>query len=264
MYLLIPINSKSNAGKTPESTIQHTENVAEFEAFYEMHLAYLNSLQKDSIERYQKDLTSLDSANKIIRYTQLIQFAKKEKLIYLANFFVVKKAEIIQHPNSWDIAAMNLIQFSQDTSNTNDIAQASLNKAIQVLNTAKSLDPTHAREFDAKIAQIHMDFQGEPMKGVAILKEILTQDSTYIPAQMLLAKYGLISGQNEKVLERTNLIISLKPKLHDARWMRIDALMALNRPKEALSDMEYLLKNASISQELKQKLKDEIQHIKNI
>lgn len=65
------------------------------------------------------------------------------------------------------------------------------------------------------LAMVYMD-ANNPMKGVEQLLDIVRRDSTNIPANVMLGKMAIQSGQLDKAIERGNTILRVDPKNIDA------------------------------------------------
>jgi tetratricopeptide (TPR) repeat protein len=76
-------------------------------------------------------------------------------------------------------------------------------------------DPLH-QKMDKAIGLVK---SGEnPMQGIMLLREVLDEDSTYVPAIYWMGMFSVESGQLDKAQERFKSVVSLDPEYVDAYW----------------------------------------------
>lgn len=75
-------------------------------------------------------------------------------------------------------------------------------------------DPLH-QKVDKAVGMV----KGEnPMEGIMLLREVLEEDSTYVPAIYWLGSFSVESGQLDKAEERFKKVVQLDPEYVDAYW----------------------------------------------
>ena len=75
-------------------------------------------------------------------------------------------------------------------------------------------DPLH-QKVDKAVGMV----KGEnPMEGIMLLREVLDEDSTYVPAIYWLGMFSVESGQLDKAEERFEKVVQLNPEYVDAYW----------------------------------------------
>jgi hypothetical protein len=214
--------------------------------------------QSDSIQLIIHNLqdeiaNSKDSLSKVMAYTALIDFYNKIESSENAALVVFEKAKLINNPNSWAVSGDNfihlLMEAKVDTTLVQDIGQY----AIQSFENSIQLDSSLV-ESKIKLAQCYMELANEPMKGVQMLLGVVKADSNNVQAQFMLAKFGLVSGQFEKVMGRLEKVLSLQPQNIEARLMRVDAQMQLGKTTEAVRDLKTLKAMKTVPVEMKKQL----------
>lgn len=223
------------------------------------------SRQSDSIKNLIEDLDSrvdkaVDSASKVKAYSDLIQFYNTIESPENSACVVFEKAKLINDPNSWAVCGDNfialLMERKVDSSLVSDVGRY----AIESFENSVKLDSSLVSS-KLKLAQCYMELASEPMKGVKILLDVTKEDSNNVQAQFLLAKFGLVSGQIEKVLGRLEKVLTLQPKNIEARLMRVDAYMQSGDKELAVKDLKVLKSQKELPAEMKKQIEEAIKDI---
>jgi tetratricopeptide (TPR) repeat protein len=248
-FIFIPYKNKKSSNKH-----SHEDSGITIEEFQKDLLSTSNSEFIDSFEIFNQLVsTSNDSLSKIQSYSNIIAFLNRKEQPELASLFVFRKADWIKNTNSWVLTGDNFINLllydSLNAKVVNDIKQ----KAVYSYEKAVSLDSNNI-EAKLKLAQCYMEIQNEPMLGVQILLKIVEKNPNQIDAQMLLSKFGLISGQFEKVAPRLEKILSLQPDNIQALLMKADMFAQQGKKEETAKILNQVIKMPKISNNLKEQL----------
>ena len=259
IFVFIPYKNKSSIANKHN----HKDSGITIEEFQKEILQNSNSTFIDSFEKLDVLISSSkDSLSKIQSYTNIIAFLNRNEHPELASLFVFRKADWIKNTNSWVLTGDNFINLllydSLDSKVINDVKQ----KAVYSYERAVSLDSNNI-EAKLKLAQCYMEIQNEPMLGVQILLKIVEKDANQIDAQMLLAKFGLISGQFEKVAPRLEKILSLQPDNIQALLMKADMYAQQGKKDETAKILNQVIKMPKVSENLKEQLKIALKDIEN-
>lgn len=87
-------------------------------------------------------------------------------------------------------------------------------EAIQYYSASLAINPVNDTA-KMELAMVYMDVQ-QPMKGVEQLLDIVRRDSTNIPANVMLGKMAVQSGQLDKAIQRGETVLRRDPKNIDA------------------------------------------------
>lgn len=225
------------------------------------------SKQDDTVQTKLKDLEtkidqSSDSLSKIKAYSDLIEYYNRLESPENSARVVFDKAGLINNPNSWELCGDNfialLLERKADSNLVSDIGRY----AISSYENSVELD-SNKQSSKIKLAQCYMELANEPMKGVQLLLGVTRSDSNNVEAQFLLAKFGLVSGQIEKVLIRLGKVLSLQPQNIEARLMRVDAYMQSGNKVEAIKDLKYLKALKTVPSEMRNQLEVAIKDIES-
>lgn len=203
---------------------------------------------------------SSDSISKLNSLSNIITFFNNIQNPEIASLYVLKKAEIIKNANSWEICGDNFIQLFSDPKLDTLLIKDISNRATYCFAKSYSLDSTKLSA-KLKLAQSYMELQNEPMKGVQILLGIVQKDSMNSEANLILAKFGLVSGQYDKVEQRLKKVLYLQPKNIDALLMRAEMYAQTNRKDNAKKDLQKIIDMPNVEAPLKEQLRMAIESL---
>lgn len=150
-------------------------------------------------------------------------------------------------------------RFLKAFDNTRDsvMQPALLSKANLAFTSAMALDSTSA---DAKtgLGITIVNGMGMPMKGIAMLMEVVKADPKNLKANMSLGTFAIKSGQFDKAITRFRDIIAIKPS-PDAYFYLGTAYENLGRNAEAIDSYiksKELAANPTLSEFIDKKVKE--------
>jgi len=102
----------------------------------------------------------------------------------------------------------------------------------------------------------------DPMKGVGLLKEVLSIDSNYVDALLNLGNFGMTSGQYDKAISRFEKVLKLKP---DYILLYVKIAEAYEKMGNKRKTIEYLEKYVGKEDDvmLRTSIQNEINKLKN-
>lgn len=249
IYLFIPTKQRVTEVTSDQNKSNYSLNTYQSD-FYKKQTDSIQALIRGLEEKLAK---ADDSSSKIIALTESINFYNQIQAPEIASLLIYLKADIIQNTNSWKLTGDNFIHLLSDMKldtsllgNVSEYAMKSYEKSI-------ALD---SNNLDAKmqLASCYMEMSNQPMNGVQILLGIVKKDPKNLKAQLLLAKFGLVSGQYEKVMLRLENVLSLQPNNQDALLMRAEAYVKTGKPALAAKDLKSVMNMSSTPKELKTQL----------
>ena len=257
-FVFIPTKSKKvNEPMAMEKAIYTLEQHEE--KFLQNASELIKSKADSLIQIYSN---SSDSLSKVQALSSIITYFNTIQNPELASLYVLKKAEIIKNSNSWEICGDNFINLFSDSKLDTLLIKDISNKATYSFEKSYSTD-TNKPSAKLKLAQSYMELQSEPMKGVQILLSIVKKDSMNGPANLLLAKFGLVSGQYDKVEQRLKNVLYLQPKNVDALLMRAEMYSQTSRKEDAEKDLQKIIDMPGIEAPLKEQLRMAIKSLNN-
>ena len=94
--------------------------------------------------------------------------------------------------------------------------------AIECYSKAYNLDTTKT-DNRIRLAGAYLQEGSQPMQGVSMLLDIVRKDSNNADAQLMLGRFGLISGQIDKAIARFEKVLYLQPQNSEALFLLAEA-----------------------------------------
>lgn len=151
----------------------------------------------------------------------------------------------------------NLLSFIKDKSIRLFVAQ----EAMSYYQQASGIDTTAGLP-KVKMAATYMDGLEQPMQGVMLLLDVIKRDSNNLDANLLLGKYGIISGQYGKAIARLEKVVSLQPENSEALFMLGEAHLNSGNKDKGIRCFEQSKKYVD-SKELKEAIDSYIRQVKS-
>ncbi|MBL7789509.1 MAG: hypothetical protein JNL75_06705 [Chitinophagales bacterium] len=257
MYLLLP--TKKNDRLSSSAIGAKKMSLEEFRYNFINQQADSTKLVLNQLESRLSE--AKDSLSNVTVLTDGINVYNKLQAPEVAALLVYKKAGFIKNTNSWELAGSNFVNLLSDprldTSLVADISEY----AIRSFEKSISLDSNNIGS-KLKLAQCYLQLTNKPMDGVQLLLGVVRKDSTNIEAQLLLAKFGLMSGQLEKVGQRLEKVLSLQPQNIDALLMRAEMYARSEKFELAAKDLTTVKNNAKTAPAMKNQLELAIKDLK--
>ncbi len=179
---------------------------------------------------------TLDAAEKAQQYPELIDTYKKMDKPLAVAYYVVKEANrantLKQYVNAGDYNSA-LMQSAPD-----DKARKFLGaNAIVCYKKAVDMDSANT-DNRIRLAGAYMEEGGQPMSGVLMLLDIVKKDSTNVDAQLMLGRFGLISGQIDKAIARFEKVLYLQPQNSEALFLLAEAYNDQGNKQKAIDLLE--------------------------
>jgi len=187
----------------------------------------------------------------------VVEYQKLDKPLAVA-YFSVKAAEVSNKQQTYEAAGdynTMLLQTAPD-----DKARKFLSaNAITCYEKAVEMD-TGSTSNRIKLAGAYVENGEQPMRGVMILRDVVQKDSNNIDAQLMLGRFGMISGQIDKAIVRFEKVLYLQPENTEALLMMAEAYDRKGNKQKAL---ELLVKCRKTVKEPEAK-KEIDQYIQNL
>lgn len=148
------------------------------------------------------------------------RLAKSEKRLNFAGQFFLDVAQVPAAPSvqRWAVdGALRCFQQALDINPDNDTTRLAL-------------------------AAAYVDGSGEVMQGVALLKEITAKDPDNIPANLMLGRMSIQSGQLDKAVQRFETVLKQEPENREALYFLAEAYRGKGDKTKAIATLDKLKK----------------------
>lgn len=251
------------AAAIPEATEQHSEGDGHNHGAEQGEPLALN------IQGYISDLNSriedkatrekIEQLEKNSDYNGLIdEYRKLVKPLAISHYAMKladKEPTVKNYLQAGDYSA-TLLQTAPDELSANYLK----NNILEAYKKASEVEPNN-KEVKMRLAAAYIETSPKPMEGVAILLDIVREDSTNIDAQLLLGRFGIVSGQYDKAIVRLEKVLYLQPQNSEALLLLAEAYNNQGESKKALELLERCKKTVK-SPELRKEIEGYIEQIK--
>lgn len=203
------------------------------------------------IDLFEAQLSSASSpAAKVAALDSLTIEWDKQMRPFIAAHYCFEKSEIINTFAAWYEAGNRFFALSAIIPpDKPDERTAVLGKAGEAYDRALAINPND-KVARTRSAICKVEGSPDPMQGILALRQLVTEDSTNLEAQLNLGLFSLKTVQYDKAEKRFRTVIALDPTYKDGYWYLAGALEGLNRPQEAIINyQEYIKRNKGNSAE---------------
>ena len=227
-----------------------------FDSLLNASRTHLSPPAADSVKGLEQNLAAIHDSSKMT--TSLIQLSKVWEhagQLPLAAFYGSRAAKLENSEKKLTFAAQFFLQLMEDENNPSLHAWEA-GEAVSCLEQSQKLNPDNE---DTKLALAtgYIEGTGEPMRGVQILLAIVREKPDDIPANMLLGRMAIQSGQFDKAVGRFETVIKLEPENKEAMYFLAQAFEGKGEKKKAIELLEkckQLVNDPAFSKDIDQKI----------
>jgi Flp pilus assembly protein TadD len=229
----------ANRDKAAAGADEHAQ--FDFAQYRTEAITSLPSAVQDSAKLMDEKIAAASGTDKIALLQQQKEFFVRKGIPLAAAASMLQAAETQNTVDSWTKAGHFYMAVSMGEEENELLAQYAVNEAAACYQKAADLKP---EDLDLKInlAAAYMQGGGQVMQGVQILLGIIEKHPDHIPANLILGRYGIISGQYDKAVARLEKVVKLDPKNSEALFYLAEAYNALGRKDDAVKTFEQCKK----------------------
>ncbi|HMN33307.1 MAG: tetratricopeptide repeat protein [Chitinophagaceae bacterium] len=238
-------NEAMNA--SPQNPIENIDAL-DFKQFELSQENSLNEQKKATLSELKVKAIKKETAHE---YKDIAEFWEKENELIIAAFYYKKAAFLENTEKSITFAGSLYLALLEREGDMSKLKWLSL-EAIPCFEKVIELNPNNDNAKVA-LATCYTEGMGETMKGVTILREITAKDSTNIPANLMLGKMSIQSGQFDKAINRLELVLSKTPENTEAMYFLAEAYKGQGNKAKAISLFEKcksIVNNPEFSKEI--------------
>lgn len=181
----------------------------------------------------QKELIK-QSSNAVVRskaYDSLATIWKGQKDPFLMATTMFDKSEDSKTVEGYKQAGKDCYMTSRFVEPR--LQQYLLNKAILCFTKALDAEPSNLNT-KTDLGVCYVENGQDPMKGIGLLREVVSADSTNLKAQTSLGMFAIQSGQNDKAVKRFTSITKMYPENAEAYLFLAQAYANLEQKDKAV------------------------------
>ncbi len=256
-------------GKTETTKVDATQPVATKSSFNILELIAkerqkLTPGQVITVSKLENNITRGDlKKQEANQYTALAEFWKDSIGVFLPYAYYLSEAAKLDNSEKNLTFAARLILENMRREENVDLKTWEAETAASLFQKALQLDPGND-DLKVGLGSCYVYGQGmagdpqQTMKGIQQLLEVVRNDSNNMQAQMVLGIGAVISGQNDKAVERLQKVVSFDPhNLEAVSWLA-DAYAAIGDTKNAIKwyqQSKHLVNNPDFSKEVDERIK---------
>lgn len=254
------IAAKGDATRDAAQKPQDTQAAPAELAWEDIEKASISQLSSEQQSTYAalktQALNENDTPKKIDLLDQVVVFWKNLDKHDLAGYYL-EQIGAAQPTDTMFIQAAKAYKMA--ASSNEESAAALTAKSIACYKRALSINDKN-NDTKIQLAQAIVESgSGSPMEGIQILRDIVAQDSNHLEANIALAKFALVSGQNEKAVQRLERIEKIYPSNADILFLLADAYKGAGntaQAKETLKKCILIVKDDSLKTALTRYMND--------
>jgi len=266
VFLFAKMHQSPAASKMAEAdTHQHDES--EHTSFdMENYLKTVKAAipSKDSIELFTKAEEEYTSRSSNTERASKAEAAIKISNLYasvgdpLGNAYYYNEAAVLMNktPN-WAESGDRFYSLISRAP-AEDIKSYLLESALNAYTKALEADSNNVN-YKLKVAACYVEGGTNPMQGISMLLNIVKTDSTNADAQFMLGKFSMMSGQNEKAINRLEKVLHSQPQNLEAMFLLAQAYKSTGNKEKAVAlfkQCRKLIDNEEIQKEIEKYIEE--------
>lgn len=189
--------------------------------------SFVNELKKGLTPSQSAYLTSLEDAltrgdlvtQKKQNFQALSDFWKDSARSFLPFiYYYGEKAKLENSEKSLNFAAHSMLEELRGVSDPG-IRVWMANEAYDLFTRSLKINPANDSTIIGQGSTFFFGVSGAPMEGIMKIRSIAEKDPNNVFAQFMLGFGGMVSGQNDKAIERFLKVIQLDPKNSEAIFL---------------------------------------------
>jgi lipopolysaccharide biosynthesis regulator YciM len=234
----------------------NTMKPASFDSIIAASRKQLPKTVADTVLNIENKLAAIrDSSRMAVVFEKLSGVWERSNQLQVAAYYKAKAAKLENSEKSLTFAGQFFVQLMENET-APSVQQWDAEEAEGCLDQALKIN---ANSEDAKLAlaTCYIEGTGEPMRGVQMLLAITNEKPGDIPANMLLGRMSIQSGQFEKAVGRFNTVLKQQPDNRDAMYFLAQAYKGTGEKGKAIELLEkckQIANNPDVSRELDQQI----------
>lgn len=227
---------------------------ASFDSILTASKQQLSKAVADSVKTIENEISAMrDSSRMAVVFDKLSKVWENAKQPQVAAFYNAKAAKLENSEKKLTFAGQFFLQLMENESFPS-VQAWDAGEAASCLEQSLKINPNN-EETKLALATAYIEGTGEPMRGVQILLAITREKPDDIPANMLLGRMSIQSGQFDKAVGRFETILKNEPENKEALYFLAQAWEGKGDKKKAIELLEKCKKvvnNPDFSKEIDQ------------
>jgi thioredoxin-like negative regulator of GroEL len=222
--------------------------------FDSMLTAIKKKLPPEALNEISKEeaiVAGNDTQQKILALEALGKLWQKKQHRLIAAHYFGESGKLENSEKKLNFAAHLLTEELHELKNPN-VRQWAAVRAIDFYSASLQLNPVNdTTRID--LAAVFINGTGETMKGIEQLLTIVRRDSTNIPANIILGRMAIESGQLDKAIQRGLTVLSVDKENLEAHLFLAEGYKRkgeVEKAKQVLNDAKKIMNNPDFSKDV--------------
>jgi len=215
----------------------NTMKPASFDSIISASRKQIPKSATDSVLTIENELAATrDSSRMAVVFMNLSKIWERNKQLPVAAYYNAKAAKLENSEKKLTFAGQFFLQLMESEGSASMQAWEA-GEAVSCLERSLKINPDN-EETKLALATGYIEGTGEPMRGVQILLAITREKPDDIPANMLLGRMSIQSGQFDKAVARFETILKKEPENKEAMYFQAQAYEGKGDKKKAIELLE--------------------------
>jgi tetratricopeptide (TPR) repeat protein len=229
---------------------------ASFDSIITASRKLLSKTAADTVTTIENELSAIrDSSRMAAVLYKLSKVWGRNNQFHVKAYYAAKAAKLENSEKNLTFAGQFFLQLMENESSSSMQAWDA-GEAVSCLEQSLKIDPGN-EEIKLALATGYIEGTGEPMRGVQILLAIVNEKPGDIPANMLLGRMSVQSGQFDKAVGRFETVLKQEPENKEALYFLAQAYGGKGDKKKAIELLENckkLVNDPGFSNEIDQQI----------
>jgi tetratricopeptide (TPR) repeat protein len=246
LYFLMPVisekHSPAQSGASRDKAAAEPDlSGFDIASYRSEQLSALPAEVQETIAQLNETLETAEGTAKKELLLEQKKLFLENRMPILAAMTLVQIAEHEPEADNWNSAGHLFMAIAVNEQDDASLADYAMQQAIECYGKALDLKPENV-DYKINLASALMESGKETMQGVQMLLELLQQHPDNIPANLMLGRFGIVSGQYEKAMTRLEKVVKLDPTNTEAYFYLAEAYHGLGRKDDAIKAFEICKK----------------------
>ncbi len=211
---------------------------ASFDSILTASRAGLPKPALDEINTIEKELAATsDSTKMAANFLRIAHIWEINKFSPAAAYFGAKAAKLENSEKKLNFAGQFFLELMHSDGNPEAMQLWEANEAIACFKRSLEIDPGNDST-KVLLASTYIDGTGETMQGVQMLLALTREKPDYLPANLLLGRLAIKSGQFDKAIKRYEGILQKYPDNSEALYFMAEAYKGKGDKQKAIELFE--------------------------
>jgi len=225
----------NSGGKVAQ--VPNTVKPASFDSIIAASGKQLPKTAADTVLTIENELAAIrDSSRMAVVFMRLSKIWERNKQLPVAAYYGAKAAKLENSEKKLTFAGQFFLQLMENEGSASMQAWEA-GEAVSCLEQSLKINPDN-EETKLALASGYIEGTGEPMRGVQILLAITREKPDDIPANMLLGRMSVQSGQFDKAVGRFETVLKQEPDNKEALYFLAQAYEGKGDKKKAIELLE--------------------------